>query len=72
MKKNKALLKVIKKVGSMADLAHILGCNKANVSRWANGIHDVPVKYVKKIALLSEGEVTRKDLRPDVFDDENI
>lgn len=70
MKKNRALFKVIKKVGSMTNLSVILGCSKSNVSRWANGIHEVPAKYVKKLTLLSEGEITKKDLRPDLYDTE--
>jgi DNA-binding transcriptional regulator YdaS (Cro superfamily) len=69
MKENKALLKIVKKVGSVTNLANTLGCNKANVSRWANGVHKIPIKYIKKLVELSKGEVKKKDLRPDVYDD---
>ena len=69
MKKNKALLKVVKKVGSMTELGRILKRNKSNISKWVNGVHKVPIDHVKKLVELSEGEVTKNDLRPDVYDD---
>jgi len=69
MSKNKALLKVVKKVGSMSELGRILHCNKSNISRWANGVHKIPTKYVKKLVELSDKELRREDFRPDVYED---
>ena len=69
MKQEKALMKVIEKVGSARRLANILGCSPSYISNWTSGYRKVPIKYVKKIVELSEGQVKRKDLRPDVYDD---
>jgi len=69
MKQVKAVLKVSQKVGSMTELANRLGCSKSYVSKWSKGERKVPIKYVKKIIELSEGQVKKKDLRPDVYDD---
>ncbi len=69
MKKEKALMKVIEKVGSTNELARILGCSASYVSNWTSGYRKIPIKYVKKIVELSEGELRKKDLRPDVYDD---
>lgn len=68
MSKNKALSKVIKKVGSVTELAKILGCNKSNVSRWLNGKVKIPTKYIGILIKLSERELRKKDLRPDLYD----
>ena len=69
MKQVKAVLKVSQKVGSMTELAIRLGCSKSYVSKWSKGERKVPIKYVKRIVELSQGEIRKKDLRPDVYDD---
>jgi len=62
-------MKVIEKVGSTRKLARILGCSHSYISNWNSGYRKVPIKYVKKIVELSEGELKKRDLRPDVYDD---
>jgi len=67
MKPEKAMIKLVEKVGSMTELSKILNCSLSYVSRWASGERKIPIKYIKKLVQLSEGEITREDLRPDVF-----
>lgn len=69
MKQNKAMSKIVKKVGSSKKLAELLGITRPYASNLLNGDRPVPVKYVKKLVELSEGEVKKRDLRPDVYDD---
>ena len=69
MKQDKALLRIVNKVGSMKKLADILGCHKSNIGKWIRKERILPLKYLKKLIELSEGEVTKEDLRPDVYED---
>ena len=68
MKKDKALEKIIKKVGSLANVARILGISNSYLCHLKEPERKIPIKYIKKLAELSEGEVTKEDLRPDVYD----
>lgn len=68
MGKNKALLLIIKKVGSMTELARILGCSKSSISLWANGKSPIPTKYLNILIKLSGNKVLKKDLRPDLYE----
>jgi DNA-binding transcriptional regulator YdaS (Cro superfamily) len=72
MKQNKAILKLVKKYGSITELANQIGVSRTYVGHWLHGRRPIPVALVKKLALLSEGELKREDFRPDIFDDENI
>lgn len=63
------MLKIAKKVGSAKKLAELLGISRPYASNLMCGDRVVPVKYVKKLVELSEGEVKKKDLRPDVYED---
>lgn len=67
MKKNFALVKVIKKVGSMKALSDKLGVSASYISHLAKGRKKIPIKYLSKLVKLSDGEVTREELRPDVY-----
>jgi DNA-binding transcriptional regulator YdaS (Cro superfamily) len=69
MKQTLALNKVIKKYNSMTDAANAMGMSVSYLSHLASGRRKVPIKYVKKIVELSKGEIRKKDLRPDVYDD---
>ena len=68
MKKNLALIKVIRKVGSMTKLANKLNVSPSFISHLAKGRKKIPARYVKKLVELSEGEVMKKDLRPDLYE----
>lgn len=57
-------------VGGQAQLAKALSEPNANVSptfvhQWVKGWRSVPPKYCTKIEALTQGAVSRKDLRPD-------
>jgi DNA-binding transcriptional regulator YdaS (Cro superfamily) len=67
MSKHKALMKIVKQVGSVTELAEILGCNKSNVSRWINGKVPIPLKHIDTLIKLSKGELRKRDLRPDLY-----
>ena len=69
MKPKEALLKIVKKVGTQAKLAELLGVNETYVSSMINERYKVSHKLVRKLILLSEGEITESDLRPDLFYD---
>ena len=67
MEKNVALSKIIKEVGSVSDLAKILGVSQSYVSNWLSGDREIPATKVRLLVGLSNGKVTEEDLRPDVF-----
>lgn len=69
MKQNKAILKLVQKYGSLTALANRIGVSRGSVAHWLYGRRKVSVKLVKKIIELSEGELTREDIRPDVYKD---
>jgi DNA-binding transcriptional regulator YdaS (Cro superfamily) len=52
--------------GSLVELANKLGVTRNTVYQWQRLGH-VPIRYVKKIAELSEGRILIEDLRPDLF-----
>lgn len=67
MNTKNALLKIVKIVGSQAELARQLKVSQGNVSDWIDGRRNVPAKKVRPLVLLSKGTITEKDLRPDIF-----
>ena len=69
MKPTVALAKIVEKTGSISELARLINANRASVSRWVNGKRNIPAIFVKRLVLVSEGEVRKKDLRPDLYDD---
>ena len=69
MKKQQAVLKIIDKYGSVSTIAKMLAISQPYASNFLTGKRKVPLKYVKKLVELSEGQVRKKDLRPDVYDD---
>lgn len=67
MEKNKPLLKIVKEVGSVSELAKRIGVTQPCVSHWLSGIRKIPATKVKLLVELSNGKVREEDLRPDVF-----
>ena len=55
-------------VGSQAALARELGVQKATVNAWVKGRNREPAEKAVQIEQLTNKTVTRKDLRPDLFD----
>jgi len=67
MRQNKVLLKIVEKVGSISEVAKLVGVSRQSVSMWLNNHRPISAKAVKQLVALSDGEVTEEQLRPDVF-----
>lgn len=51
--------------GTQAALAKALGYeDRRNVTNWVNGVHPFPPGHCVAIERLTEGKITRKQLRP--------
>ena len=50
---------------SNAEFARVINCPAAFVSQWKSGHRPIPLEYMAAIELATDGQVTRKDLRPD-------
>ena len=57
------------KHGNLADVARAIGAPSGNVSEWASGSRNTPAKFGAAIERATGGQVTRKDLRPDDWQD---
>ena len=51
--------------GSQKLLADLVGVSPSNVNQWASGVRPVPIEKCVAIERVTNGAVTRKDLRPD-------
>lgn len=67
MDKNKALLKIVKKLGSMAELARRLDVSRGYLNNIVKQRKPISPKLVRDLVFLSDGELTEEDLRPDIF-----
>lgn len=54
-------------MGSQSALARALGVKQAHVWNWLNRDKRLPAEYCLKIEQATGGQVTRHDLRPDIF-----
>jgi DNA-binding transcriptional regulator YdaS (Cro superfamily) len=61
---NKAFSQACKIVGS-AELARRLGVTPQAVNEWKQGNRPVPVDRCAEIERVTDGKITRRDLRPD-------
>ena len=50
--------------GRQASLAIAIGAHAPDVSRWASGSRPTPVEYAVSIERVTNGQVTRRELRP--------
>ncbi|HEX6957830.1 MAG TPA: molecular chaperone TorD family protein [Ferrovibrio sp.] len=64
-----ALTKAIAIVGGQTQLARLLGVKQANVWHWLKKAERVPGEYVLAIEKATGGQVSRHDLRPDLYPD---
>lgn len=56
-------------VGNMSSLASMLGVTKAAVWQWKKDGRKVPIEHCVSIERMTNGVVTRRDLRPDDWQD---
>ena len=49
------------------DIAQRLGITESAVRHWANGVRRVPAERVLTIEQVTGGQVTRYELRPDIY-----
>lgn len=61
--------KAIDAAGGQASLARAIKVKSQVVWQWADGRRPVPAHHCLAIEQAAKGEVTRYDLRPDVFGD---
>jgi len=59
-----AIYRAAEIVGSMAELARILGVTRAAVHQWTRDGAQVPIERCYAIEVATGGAVTRRDLRP--------
>lgn len=62
-----ALKKAIKLVGGQSALARAIGVQQPHIFNWLNRNKKVPASHVISIERATNGEVTRFDLRPDIY-----
>ncbi len=60
---------VAERRGRAADLAAALGVPASFVTKMAGGERPVPIAHMAKIEEITQGAVTRRDLRPDDWQD---
>jgi len=64
---NRKFEKACKIMGGRTAMKDALKVTRQAVSLWAKGIDKVPVKRVLQIEQLTGGQITRYDLRPDIY-----
>jgi DNA-binding transcriptional regulator YdaS (Cro superfamily) len=64
------LEKAIDAVGSQAELAKALGVKPQHVWNWLHRDNKVPAEQVIAIETATEGKVSRHELRPDLYPNE--
>ena len=52
-----------------ADLAEKLGTSRANVNRWESGVRRLTAEIAVLIDEKTEGKISKRALRPDLFGD---
>ena len=65
-----ALERAVTQVGSQAALAKAIGVTPQHVWNWINRDKRVPAEKVIAIEEATSGEVSRHDLRPDLYPEE--
>lgn len=61
------LRKIISQSGTQKDFADKIGASQSAVANWLNRRRKVPVSLFDKIEEVTNGAITRQDLRPDIF-----
>lgn len=61
--------RAVEQVGSQVSLARLIEVSPQFVSQLVKGVRPVPAALAGKIEAATGGQVTRQDLRPDIFGD---
>lgn len=61
------LQRAVKIAGGQTALANAIGVQQAHVWNWLNRDRTLPAEHVRAIEKATGGQVTRFDLRPDIF-----
>lgn len=64
----KAILFAANIIGSQSLLAKKLGVHRTTVNSWIHGRNQIPAETAIRIEKLTNSAITRKDLRPDLFE----
>lgn len=64
---NGYLKQAVKIAGGQTALADRIGVKQQNVWSWLNRVGRCPAEYVLAIESATDGEITRHQLRPDIF-----
>jgi len=62
-----AIQRAVEIVGTQTELARRIGATQGQVSHWVVGFKPVPPNRCIPIEKATEGQVTRYELRPDIF-----
>lgn len=62
-----AILRAVEILGGQKELAEAIGAYQSNISSAANGERKIPVRQALKIEEVTGGQVTKEELRPDIF-----
>jgi len=57
---------------TQAELAGALGVTQSIVSQWLNGSTRITAERAVQIEQITQGKVTRTDLRPDIFGEQKV
>ncbi len=69
MDTNTTFKRLVKAVGSQTAIAKALGISSAAVHKWGQ-LGRIPAERVIQLERLAEGQVTRYEMRPDLYPDE--
>jgi len=61
------LERAIKILGDQSKLARKIGVKPQHVWHWQNKAKRIPAEYVLSIEKATDGQVTRSELRPDIY-----
>lgn len=64
---NQAIDDAVKAAGTQAKLARAIDVSPVFVSQMRSGVKAVPAELCPRIELATGGQVTREQLRPDIF-----
>ena len=65
--KNLNIEKAILIIGTQKKMGEAIGVSQAAVQKWLHGLNPVSPKFVLPIEKATKGQITRHELRPDIY-----